>query len=162
MGFTACAMVFAHGSNDVPIAVAPFNIIVNMLSTESHHILIPYLNRYALSLGSLGVVAGLLVYGRKVIETVGSGITTLTPSRAFAATFASACTVIFSTSAGIPISVTQTLVGGVLGVGLARGLGALNLNVVRNVFMSWVITIPATSLLAIGYFYLIDNFKSFF
>lgn len=162
MMFTACAMVFAHGSNDVPIAVAPFNIIVNTLSTEKHHVLIPYMNRYALSLGSLGVITGLLVYGRRVIETVGSGITTLTPSRAFAATFATACTVIFSTSTGIPISVTQTLVGGVLGVGLARGLGALNLNVVRSVFMSWIITIPATSLLAVGYFYLIDNFWSFF
>jgi PiT family inorganic phosphate transporter len=162
MGFTACAMVFAHGSNDVPIAVSPFKIIVNTLSTETHHILIPYINRYTLSLGSLGVIIGLLTYGRKVIATVGSGITTLTPSRAFAATFATACTVIFSTSAGIPISVTQALVGGVLGVGLARGIGALNLNVVRNIFMSWLITIPATSLLAILYYYIISHFSAVF
>lgn len=161
MGFTACAMVFAHGSNDVPIAVAPFSIIVNTLSTEAHHQLIPYFNRYTLSLGSFGVIIGLLLYGRKVIQTVGSGITTLTPSRAFAATFATACTVIVSTSSGIPISVTQTLVGGVLGVGLARGLGALNLTVVRSIFLSWFITIPATSVLAIVYYYLIDNFTNF-
>ncbi len=161
MGFTACAMVFAHGSNDVPIAVSPFRTIVYLLSSEAHQTIIPYLNRYTLSLGSLGVIIGLLVYGRKVIETVGSGITTLTPSRAFAATFATACVVIFSTSTGIPISVTQTLVGGVLGVGLARGIGALNLNVVRSIFLSWFITIPATSILAILYFYLITNFASF-
>lgn len=157
MAFTACAMVFAHGSNDIPIAVSPFKIIVNTLSKETHHIIIPYLNQYTLSLGSVGAIIGLLTYGRKVIATVGSGITTLTPSRAFAATFATACTVIFSTSAGIPISVTQTLVGGVMGVGLARGIGALNLTVVRNIFMSWLITIPATSILAIFYFYLLHG-----
>jgi PiT family inorganic phosphate transporter len=157
MLFTACAMVFAHGSNDVPISVAPFSIIVHTLADQFHQHLLTHLSGYTLSFGSISVILGLLFYGRKVIKTVGSGITTLTPSRAFAATIATACIVIFSTSAGIPISVTQTLVGGVLGVGLARGLGALNLNVVRNIFLSWFITIPATSLLSILYFYLIEN-----
>ena len=155
MGFTACAMVFAHGSNDVPIAVAPFNIIINTLPNIPQQTLFSHLNPYVLSLGSMGVILGLLFSGRKVIATVGSGITTLTPSRAFSATFATACIVIFSTTTGIPISVTQTLVGGVLGVGLARGLGALNLNVVRNIFMSWFITIPATSLLAVLFYFVL-------
>ena len=157
MAFTACAMVFAHGSNDVPISVAPFSIIAKILYHESSQHFIHQLSIYSLAFGGLSVILGLLMYGRKVIQTVGSGITTLTPSRAFAATIATACVVIFSTSAGIPISVTQTLVGGVLGVGLARGLGALNLTVVRNIFLSWFVTIPATSLLSIVYFYSIKD-----
>ena len=157
MAFTACAMVFAHGSNDVPISVAPFSIIVKILYHEYPDTLLHDLHLYSLSFGGLSVILGLLMYGRKVIQTVGSGITTLTPSRAFAATIATACVVVFSTSAGIPISVTQTLVGGVLGVGLARGLGALNLTVIRNIFLSWFVTIPATSLLAILFFYIIKN-----
>ena len=86
---------------------------------------------------------------RKVIETVGTAITALTPSRAFAATLAAASTVVFATSLGIPVSATQTLVGAVLGVGLARGIAALNLVVMRNIFTSWVLTIPAASLLTI-------------
>lgn len=163
MGFTACAMVFAHGSNDVPIAMGP---LINIVSTFSHAELkilhFPYLTHSFLLFGSIAVIIGLLMYGRKVIATVGSGITTLTPSRAFAATIAAAGTVIVATSTGIPISATQTLVGGVLGVGLARGIGALNLTVVRNIFMSWCITIPAASLLAVAYFYLLDNFATKF
>jgi PiT family inorganic phosphate transporter len=97
-------------------------------------------------------VLGLFMYGRKVIETVGTAITTLTPSRAFAATLAAATTVVASTSTGIPVSATQTLVGAVFGVGLARGIDALNLGVMRNIFMSWVITIPAAAGLATFYF----------
>jgi inorganic phosphate transporter, PiT family len=152
MAFTACAMVFAHGSNDIPISVTPFSIIAKIIYRTSGTHFIHQLNMYSLTLGGISVILGLLMYGRKVIQTVGSGITTLTPSRAFSATIATACVVIFSTGAGIPISVTQTLVGGVLGVGLARGIGALNLTVVRNIFLSWFVTIPATSLLAIFYF----------
>ncbi len=163
MGFTACAMVFAHGSNDVPIAMGPLINIVNTFNkADIKFIHLPYLTHSLLLFGSISVIIGLLMYGRKVIATVGSGITALTPSRAFAATIAAAGTVLVATSTGIPISATQTLVGGVLGVGLARGIGALNLTVVRNIFMSWCITIPAASLLAIGYFYVLDNFVTVF
>lgn len=163
MAFTACVMVFAHGSNDVPIAVGPLTNLIGMLSNQHLQILhFPYLYHSLLLFGSIAVIIGLLMYGRKVIATVGSGITTLTPSRAFAATIAAAGTVIVATSTGIPISATQTLVGGVLGVGLARGIGALNLTVVRNIFMSWFVTIPAASLLAVAYFYVLDNFVSVF
>lgn len=163
MGFTACAMVFAHGSNDVPIAMGPLtNIVTTFNGADLKLLRFPYLQHSFLLFGSIAVIIGLLMYGRKVIKTVGSGITTLTPSRAFAATIAAACTVIVATSTGIPISATQTLVGGVLGVGLARGIGALNLTVVRNIFMSWCITIPAASLLAVGYFYVLDTFVRVF
>jgi len=154
MAFTACAMVFAHGSNDVPIAVGPIATVVNIVEHAGHMAAHEPLPQWLLMLGCLGVITGLLMYGRKVIATVGSKITSLTPSRAFAATLAAATTVVISTSLGIPVSATQTLVGGVLGVGLARGIGALNLRVIRNIFMSWVITLPAASLLTILYYHL--------
>lgn len=153
MAFTACAMVFAHGSNDVPIAVGPIAAVLNMVSHAGHMAEHEPLPQWLLILGCFGVLTGLLMYGRKVITTVGSNITSLTPSRAFSATLAAATTVVVSTSIGIPVSATQTLVGGVLGVGLARGIGALNLRVIRNIFMSWIITLPAASFLTIGYFY---------
>lgn len=160
MAFTACAMVFAHGSNDVAIAMGPIAAIVSIVHHNGHLGRTALLPNWIMLLGCFGVVTGLFMYGRKVIATVGSGITALTPSRAFAATLAAASTVIMSTSIGIPVSATQTLVGAVLGVGLARGIGALNLNVMRNILLSWLITIPATSLLAIGYYALLKNLFS--
>jgi PiT family inorganic phosphate transporter len=153
MAFTACAMVFAHGSNDVAIAVGPMQAIIS-IALNGQLTDTQTLPGWIVLLGCAGVITGFLMYGRKVIATVGSGITTLTPSRAFAATLAAATTVVISTSTGIPVSATQTLVGAVLGVGLARGIGALNLQVIRNIFTSWIITLPAASTLAIAYFYL--------
>jgi PiT family inorganic phosphate transporter len=152
MAFTACAMVFAHGSNDVAIAVGPIAGIMSLVQTG--HIMRDGMMLNGIMLfGCVGVVLGLFMYGRKVIETVGSAITTLTPSRAFAATLAAASTVVASTSTGIPVSATQTLVGAVFGVGLARGIDALNLTVIRNIFMSWIITIPAAAGFATIFFY---------
>jgi PiT family inorganic phosphate transporter len=154
MAFTACAMVFAHGSNDVAITVGPIAAIISLVNTGQ-----PMENGWVFAgitlFGCLGVILGLIMYGRKVIATVGSSITTLTPSRAFAATLAAASTVVISTSTGIPVSATQTLVGAVFGVGLARGIEALNLAVIRNIFMSWIITIPAAASLATLYFYIL-------
>ena len=152
MAFTACAMVFAHGSNDVAIAVGPVAGVISLVKTGSVHHDGWMLNGIML-FGCFGVVLGLFMYGRKVIETVGSAITILTPSRAFAATLAAASVVVVSTSTGIPVSATQTLVGAVFGVGLARGIDALNLAVIRNIFMSWVITIPVAAGLATVFFY---------
>lgn len=149
MAMTACAMVFAHGSNDVALAVAPLTIIHSLLMHPHQPIAMTQYPAWIILLGCVGVLTGLLMYGRKVIETVGSSITALTPSRAFAATLAAATTVVIATSTGIPVSATQTLVGAVLGVGLARGIGALNLRVIRNIFMSWILTLPAASLLTV-------------
>lgn len=151
MAFTACAMVFAHGSNDVAIAVGPIASIIS-LTTTGHSLHDGLMLHSIMLFGCFGVVLGLFMYGRKVIETVGSAITILTPSRAFAATLAAASTVLVSTSTGIPVSATQTLVGAVFGVGLARGIDALNLNVIRNIIMSWIITIPAAAGLATLFF----------
>jgi PiT family inorganic phosphate transporter len=156
MAFTACAMVFAHGSNDVAIAVGPVAGVLSLVHGEGamHD---GWLLSGIMLFGCLGVILGLIMYGRKVIETVGSEITILTPSRAFAATLAAASTVVVSTSTGIPVSATQTLVGAVFGVGLARGIDALNLNVIRNIFMSWIITIPVAAGLATLFFYVLKQ-----
>lgn len=149
MAMTACAMVFAHGSNDVALAVGPLTIIYTLALNAPQHFSSTDYPSWIVLLACFGVISGFLFYGRKVIETVGSSITALTPSRAFAATIAAATTVVFATSCGIPVSATQTLVGAVLGVGLARGIGALNLRVIRNIFTSWIITLPAASILTV-------------
>jgi PiT family inorganic phosphate transporter len=159
MMITACAMAFAHGSNDVANAVGPVAAVVSVVENDGQVAAKSALPIWILLLGGVGIVAGLAMYGRKVIATVGSGITALTPSRGFAATLAAAMTVVLASGTGLPISTTHTLVGAVLGVGLARGIGALNLGVVRTVFMSWIVTLPAGAILAIIFFFL---FKSIF
>ncbi len=152
MAMTACAMVFAHGSNDVALASGPLTVIYSLAIDVQHNFSTAGYPAWIVLLACSGVVIGFLLYGRKVIETVGSSITALTPSRAFAATLAAATTVVFATSLGIPVSATQTLVGSVLGVGLARGIGALNLIVIRNIFTSWIITLPAASILTVIFY----------
>jgi PiT family inorganic phosphate transporter len=152
MAFTACAMVFAHGSNDVAIAVGPVAAIHSILIHNGSLLMQETVPLWIMFMGCMGVVLGLFMYGHKVIATVGRGITSLTPSRAFSATLAAAIAVIISTSSGIPVSATQTLVGGIFGVGIARGIGALNLNVIRNIFLSWFVTVPAAAMLAIFFF----------
>lgn len=161
MALTACVMVFAHGANDVSIAVGPLTVIYSLVHKVKDFNASTY-PAWITLLGCIGVISGLIMYGRKVIETVGSSITALTPSRAFAATISAATTVVISTSTGIPVSATQTLVGAVLGVGLARGIGALNLVVIRNIFMSWIVTLPASSLLTIGSYHVIHAIGKMF
>ena len=156
MVFTACGMAFAHGSNDVANAVGPVAAIVSIVKTgvvaqESS------LATWILLLGAVGIVLGLATYGWRVIRTVGKNITELTPSRGFAAELAAASTVVIASATGLPISTTHTLVGAVLGVGIARGIGALNLRVVRNIMLSWIITLPAGGILAIIFFFLLKG-----
>lgn len=153
MVLTACAMAFAHGSNDVANAIGPVAAILSTASTGSVLQQSP-IPLWVLLLGGIGIVAGLATYGRKVIATVGEQITHLTPSRGFAAELAAAGTVVMASGTGLPISTTQTLVGAVLGVGFARGIAAINLGVVRSIFFSWVITLPAGAALAAMFFFL--------
>jgi inorganic phosphate transporter, PiT family len=153
MVFTACAMVFAHGSNDIAIAIGPLMAIFDLLTHDSSIHITRNITYGVTFLGCTGVIFGFLTYGRNVIATVGKGITSLSPSRAFAATLSAALTVVAATGTGIPVSTTQVLVGAVFGVGIARGIGALNLIVIRNIFMSWMITIPAGALFSVIYFY---------
>jgi PiT family inorganic phosphate transporter len=158
MIFTACGMAFAHGSNDVANAVGPVAAIVSIVKTgvvaqKSS------LATWILLLGAVGIVLGLATYGWRVMRTVGKKITELTPSRGFAAELAAATTVVIASGTGLPISTTHTLVGAVLGVGIARGIGAINLRIVRNIMLSWIVTLPAGGLLAILFFFL---FKGIF
>ena len=152
MMVTACAMAFAHGSNDVANAIGPLAAVISIVDSGGELAQKSPLPLWVLLLGGGGIVIGLVTYGHKVIATVGSGITELTPSRGFAATLAAATTVVIASVTGLPISTTHTLVGAVLGVGLARGIAALNMSVVRTIFMSWVITLPAGAFLSILFF----------
>ncbi len=150
---TACAMAFAHGSNDVANAVGPIAAVVGIVESGGEIAAKSALPIWILLLGGIGIVVGLVTYGHRVIATIGTNITELTPSRGFAATLAAATTVVVASGTGMPISTTHTLVGGVLGVGLARGIGALNMRIIRTIFMSWVITLPAGAGLAIIFFF---------
>ncbi len=150
---TACSMAFAHGSNDVANAIGPVAAVLSVAASGvvSAQAALPI---WVLLLGGGGIVIGLATYGRHVIATVGEKITQLTPSRGFAAELAAATTIVIASGTGIPISTTHTLVGAVLGVGMARGIEAIDLRVVTRVFASWVITIPAGAFLAVVFFYL--------
>lgn len=156
MVITACAMAFAHGSNDVANAIGPLSAVVTTVSTLGEVGAKSSIAWWILPLGGFGIVVGLATLGHKVMATVGTGITELTPSRGFAAQLATASTVVLASGTGLPISTTQTLVGAVLGVGFARGIAALNLGVVRNIVASWIVTLPAGALLAVVFFYAIQ------
>ncbi|MBQ0724203.1 MAG: inorganic phosphate transporter, partial [Cycloclasticus sp.] len=155
MLLTACAMAFAHGSNDVANAIGPLAAVASIVETGqlSQKSALPI---WILLVGGVGIVLGLAMYGRKVIETVGTKITELTPSRGFCCEVSAATTVVIASGVGLPISTTHTLVGAVLGVGMARGINALNLSVVRGIFMSWVITLPIGAGLAIIFFFILQ------
>lgn len=153
MIFTACAMAFAHGSNDVANAVGPVAAVVGILNSGGVIGQKMALPPWVLLLGGVGIVVGLMTYGHKVIATVGNRITELTPSRGFCCEMAAASTVVMASGTGIPISTTHTLVGAVLGVGFARGISALNLRVIGTILMSWIITLPIGAILAIIFFF---------
>ncbi|MEM8496977.1 MAG: inorganic phosphate transporter [Pseudomonadota bacterium] len=155
MIFTASAMAFAHGSNDVANAIGPLAAIVSVISSGGEVAAKSALPIWILVLGGGGIAIGLATYGFKVMATIGKKITELTPTRGFAAELAAACTVVLASATGLPISTTHTLVGAVLGVGLARGIAALNLRVVGTIFVSWLVTLPAGAGLTILFFFIL-------
>tara|TARA_B100000959_G_scaffold285509_1_gene360499 strand:+ start:22 stop:1293 length:1272 start_codon:yes stop_codon:yes gene_type:complete len=153
MVITAAAMAFAHGSNDVANAIGPLAAIYAVIDSGGIIGSKSALPIWILLIGGAGIVFGLVTYGHKVIATVGTGITQLTPSRGFAATLAAASTVVISSGTGLPVSTTQVLVGAVLGVGLARGMAALDTRVINKIFLSWIVTLPAGALMSILFFF---------
>ncbi len=159
MLFTACAMAFAHGSNDVANAIGPLAAVNSIIESGGDVVQNARMPSWILFLGGAGIVAGLAIYGYRVMRTIGTHITELTPSSGFAAELAAATTVVLASAYSLPVSTTHTLVGGVLGVGLAKGLHALNLRVVGTIFLSWLVTLPAGAILAIIFFYI---FKAIF
>ena len=154
--FTACLVAFAHGSNDVANAIGPLSAAYQAV-TEQEILKTSSTPTWALLLGGVGIVIGLATWGWKVIKTVGEKITELTPSRGFCAEFAAAITILFASvlPIGLPISTTHTLVGAVLGVGLARGINALNLKTMRDIVAGWAITIPAGAGLCMVFYFIL-------
>ena len=149
---TACAIAFAHGSNDVANSIGPLAAISHAVQGMDLGSKAP-VEPWMLAIGGIGIVIGLATWGYRVMETIGKKITELTPSRGFAAELAAATTIVVASRLGIPISTMHTLVGAVLGVGLARGIGALDLRVVGKILASWVATLPLAAGLSIFFFY---------
>jgi len=152
---SACLMAFAHGANDVANAIGPLSASINVLRTGivTSHTAVP---AWALALGGFGIVVGLATWGWRVIETIGKKITELTPTRGFAAEFGAATTILVASRLGMPISTTHTLVGAVIGVGLARGIEALDLRMTRDIMLSWVVTIPISAAITVVFFYILQ------
>lgn len=152
--FSASYIAFAHGANDVANAIGPVAASLNILRTGSVQ-MAPYISSPLLAMGGAGIVVGLATWGWRVMETIGKKITILTPTRGFSAEFGAAITILIASKLGLPISTTHCIVGAVLGVGLAKGISALNLRTLKDIFLSWVITIPASAVVCIIIFYLI-------
>lgn len=159
MIFTACAMAFAHGSNDVANGIGPLAAVVSIVQSGGEVGQKASLPIWILVLGGAGIVIGLATMGWKVMQTIGTKITELTPTRGYCATLAAATTVVLASKTGLPVSTTHIAVGAVMGVGLARGLGALDLRVIGNIVVSWVVTLPAGGILAAIFFFI---FKGIF
>lgn len=141
---TACFMAMAHGSNDVANAIGPAAAVVSIIQegVVSNTSVVP---AWLLGLGGVGIVIGVATFGRRVIATIGKGITEITPTRGFSAEFGAAFTILIGSLSGLPLSTTQVLVGCVIGVGLARGIAGLNLKMIGKIMSSWIVTIPATA-----------------
>ena len=153
MVFTACAMAFAHGSNDVANGIGPLAAVVSLVNSGGEVTQKAELPLWILALGGVGIVVGLATMGYRVMRTIGSQITSLTPSRGYCATLAAAATVVLASKTGLPVSTTHIAVGAVMGVGLTSGVGALDLRVIRDIVMSWLITLPAGAILAMLFFF---------
>jgi PiT family inorganic phosphate transporter len=157
---TAAYVAFAHGANDVANAVGPLAAVITTIATGAVATKagIPL---WVMLLGGAGIVVGLASWGYRVIKTVGKSITELTPTRGFCAEFATASVVLTCSKLGLPMSTTHTLVGSVIGVGLARGLDAVNLRVMRSIIYSWLLTLPAAAGLTIFFYWIIRYLSGF-
>jgi PiT family inorganic phosphate transporter len=155
MIFTACAMAFAHGSNDVANGIGPLAAVVSIVHSGGEVAQKAELPLWILFLGGTGIVVGLATLGYRVMQTIGTKITPLTPTRGYCATLAAATTVVIASKTGLPVSTTHIAVGAVMGVGIARGIGALDLRVIVNIIISWIVTLPIGGALAAIIFFIL-------
>ncbi len=160
MVFSACSMAFAHGSNDVANGVGPLAAVASVVKSGGEIAQQSELPLWILILGGTGIVLGLATMGYRVMQTIGTRITQLTPTRGFSAELAAAATVVLASRTGLPVSTTHILVGAVIGVGLARGVGAIDLRVVGGIIVSWVVTLPASGILAALVFFMLKGMFS--
>ena len=155
MIFTACAMAFAHGSNDVANGIGPLAAVVSVVQSGGAIMQQSALPIWVLLVGGFGIVIGLVTMGYRVMMTVGKKITELTPTRGFCAELAAASTVVLASGTGLPVSTTHILVGAVMGVGLARGIGALDLKTIGRIVTSWIVTLPIAGIVAAVVFFIL-------
>ncbi|MFC1837454.1 inorganic phosphate transporter [Thermodesulfobacteriota bacterium] len=148
---SSCAVAFAHGANDVANSVGPLAAVANILKTGTVEMKVP-VPLWILMLGGAGIVVGLGTYGYRVMTTVGTKITEITPTRGVAADIAATATVLICTRMKLPVSTTHTLVGAIMGIGLARGLAGIDSRIAKKIFKSWLITVPAAAIICIMLF----------
>jgi len=160
MIFTACAMAFAHGSNDVANGIGPLAAVVSIVKTGGEVAQKAPLPLWILLLGGTGIVVGLATMGYRVMRTIGTRITELTPTRGYCATLAAASTVVLASRTGLPVSTTHIAVGAVIGVGLARGIGAIDLRVIGSIVVSWLVTLPVGGILSALFFFTLKGIFS--
>lgn len=151
---SACLVAFAHGANDVANAIGPVAAVLSVLQTNTINIQ-PSTPFWLLLLGGGGIILGLATWGWRVIETIGKKITEMTPSKGFSAEFGAAATILLASKLGLPVSTTHALVGAICGVGIAQGVKALNLQTLKEIVISWIVTIPLCAILSIFLFYLL-------
>jgi len=155
--FTACYVAFAHGANDVANAIGPLAAIFSVVKTKSVALQVE-VPLWMLFMGGIAVGGGLIAFGTRVMETIGKNITEITPIRGFCAQFGAATTILICSRLGLPVSTTHVLVGAVVGVGLMRGMGTLDLRILKNIGASWIITLPFTMVLAMVLYKLLTLF----
>ena len=141
---TSCYVAFSHGANDVANAIGPVAGIIPLATGEGFSSTAP-VPIWLLALGGLGITIGCMTWGHKVMRTLGYRITTLTNTRGFSVDFGAATTVLIASKLGMPISTSHTVVGAVIGVGLARGLAAVDLGVIKKIIISWLLTVPVAA-----------------
>jgi PiT family inorganic phosphate transporter len=142
---TACYVSVAHGANDVANAIGPVAgiYIIFVTGAVSPQAPVPV---FLLALGGLFIALGCMVWGYRVIETLGHKITDLTNTRGFSVDFGVATSVLIASKLGLPVSTTHAAVGAVVGVGLARGMAAVDFRLVGKIFLYWVVTLPVSAL----------------
>ena len=148
---SSCAVAFSHGANDVANSVGPLAAVANILSTGTVEMKVP-VPMWILMLGGTGIVLGLATFGYKVMATVGTKITEITPTRGVAADIAATAAVLVCTRMKLPVSTTHVLVGAIMGIGLARGLSGIDSRIAKKIFKSWIITVPAAAIVCIVLF----------
>ena len=145
---TSCYVALSQGANDVANAIGPVAAIY--IISRQHAVLeqaqVPM---GILALGGLGIALGIMVFGRKVMATVGTKITSLTNTRGFSVDFGAATTVLAASNLGLPVSTTHAAVGGVVGVGLARGFSAVDFGVLLRIIIYWILTVPIAAFTSI-------------
>jgi PiT family inorganic phosphate transporter len=154
---TSCYVALAQGSNDVANAIGPLAVIYFLVKTGGVGAKVP-VPIFLLLFGGIGIACGIAMAGHRVMDTIGKKITTLTNTRGFSVDFAAATTVMVASKLGLPVSTTHAAVGGVMGVGLARGIEAVNFRIIFQILLYWVLTVPVAAITSIVIFKILQLF----